>query len=614
MPKLNKIQTSRIKKARSASQIRHSSPKLRTRRQTWSHTDLEIPPSQSCITPHPLSSFQRVPNVDKSEPSLFSMVYQQYRNILPRIKSPLFRLQVLRHFFYFRNVLKFSRKLSLFHTCKANLIGESTLELWLKNFRETGSTEDFQSDKTKGPIPIFDSDELALLDDFIIKNSISIGDQHPHTGCALTVKKIIEWVEVELAKTVSETTIRRVLNMLDFRWSDSSVPDARSSYNKIGHDRPDVVQYRQETFLDRSINVLSCQRSILICQDESMFSCNMHSPYFYVKFDENGKKWASSLQKRQAQKKTSRGKTYSVMVAGYMTRYGFLKETLKTIKRGGIYGHKSYSSSEFLRDFVDAIKICRQKFPDKKLVFLFDNAPSHKIKLPGISAESVPTWNSNGQSLPSFPYSSKEEYLKSRNLWKPDFELDSEPPKPTILISEICSHIKPSKYRTLAHWRTDLQMQWKIWKSWERQRKEKEKLINAIFLNSVTWKNFATQVEEIARKHQVTILFTPFYHAELNPIELIWGRLKQQMRYHQLSSIKSISDKLPEFIDRINHDGFCKKAFKRVIARIVNYKKFGYNKLSYYDYKKLVLSLSDSDDPWSPEVMSTSSHWLLSSE
>lgn len=614
MPKLNKIQTSKLKRARSASLVRHASPRLRSRNKTPDLTGTAIVDSSSTMKLNPDSSFQIVPNNGNIGLPPHITLYQQYKDLLPRVKPVSFRLNVLRQFYYFNKTLKFSRNQSLFHVSQLNMIGQSTIELWLKNFKEAGTVSDFSSDNRRGPEPIFDSDELIRLDDFIIQNSISIQDGLSNAGCSLTVNKIAQWVEETLLKTVSETTIREALSLLNYQWSDSSVPDARASYNKIGHDRTDVVEYRQNIFLDRFISFNSCQDHIFICQDESMFACNMHSPYFYVKFDDDGKKWASTVQKRHAQKKTTRGQTYSLMVSGYMTRDGFLKETLTTIKRGGIYGHRTYCSEEFLSDFVDAIKVCKQKFPNKKLVFLFDNAPSHKTKTSGISSESIQTWNGNGPTLEHFDYSSKESFLRSRNLWKTDFDLDPEPPKPTILISATTARLKPAHFRTLADWRSNLRIQWKDWRDWERKRKAKVKLIDSLFLNSVTWKNFSTQIEEISEKNNVSILFTPFYHAELNPIEIIWGRLKQKMRYHQLSSIKSISDKLPEFIDEINHDGFCSKAFRRVFARIVNYKKFGHLKLSYYEYKNLVLTLSDKNDPWSPENLANTSDWLLETD
>ena len=507
--------------------------------------------------------------------------------------------------------MKYSRSLSLEHCANIFQIGISTIESWMKLIVDTNELTDFPMDNVPGPSPILDDDQLEELNQFILDNAISIQSGWKYQGQALTASKIIEWIEEQFCKTVSHSYIRKILDRLNFQWLDSSVPDARASYNKIGHDRRDVVDYRQKYFLDKFISSYRCRDTIIVCQDESMFNCNMHSHRVYIKCTNKGQKWASPAQKRMAQKVRNRGQTYSLMIAGYMTKFGFINETLRTIKRGGIYGRQTYSSDLFLEDFEKAIDVCSSKFPGKRLVFLIDNAPSHKVTIPEITSESIPTWSCQGNHNFEFPYSSKEAYLKDVGAWKQQFEYELEPEKPKTLISQIKSQNMPREFRTLAEWRKHLKKQWADWHCWHRSHKARLKEINSIFLNSVTFKNFGTQIERIAQEKNVSVLFTPFYHAELNPIELIWGRMKQEMRMQQLSAIKSVSEAVPKILSSINDSDFCSKAFRRTICRIVNYSKYGYLKLSYYEYKNLVLQLSTREDPWSPESLQCDKSWLL---
>ena len=307
MPKFSQDKTSRIKRARSAALIRYSKQTNPSHRQQSGegHLHTKDPnPEVHSMTEGSASqgSFDNPSNV------MVDSLFWQYTQNLPRTKPELFRLQVLRQFTYFRRTLKFSRSQSLLHVSRINQIGKSTIERWYRNFLSTGNVMEFPSDCRPGPSPMFDSDQLALLNNFLLENSIVIKSGHSHAGCSLTIPKIIDWVNENFSIYPSPGLIFKVLKMLNFRWLDSSVPDVRSSYNKIGHDRQDVVQYRQTYFLPKFIQFFQSSRFIVVCQDESMFNCNMHSPFFYVKCDQFGNKWASEMQKKASPEKNTPGK------------------------------------------------------------------------------------------------------------------------------------------------------------------------------------------------------------------------------------------------------------------------------------------------------------------
>lgn len=602
MPRLSKIRSSRIKRARHASEISRQKRQLRL---TDNSQPLAASPADEEHDSQ-ASTCVQVP-IRVSENELAQQVYTQYTTNCPRVKDQLFRLTVLRVYFYQIGSLKLSKSESLKRTCQIFMVGSSTIRRWLCLFRETGSPCDIPSDSIIGRPPVLDDSDMFLLDTFVKTNAISIQNSE-NTKRSLTAAKILQWVQDELGKEISASSLRRSLLQLNYRWLDSSIPDSRASYNKIGYDRSDVLFYRHSIFLKKVIQNYRDPNVVFICHDECMVHCNMHSLYYYVKCSPTGKKWHDSDQKRFAQKFTNRGKNYSVMIGGFLSEDGFCLDTLVRLKRGGIYRNPTYKNEDVCSDFVKAIDVFKDKYPEKTLVFLFDNAPSHKTKT------KINTKNYNLTVYTQdevIPQCSKEYFLRQSELWTTSMEKLPEPPKPSISLLSARKHHMPNDFTSFTQWKSHLKTEWKDWREWKKKQQAIEKQIDSTFVNCVSWKNFDTKLESIAKKHNVKILFTPFYHAGLNPIELYWGRMKNILRSRQLTSLKTIYDAIPEIIEEINNRGFAQKCFRRIIGRVAQYQQYRELRLSYYQYKETVLSKSPYKNPWSPENRSKHDAWLL---
>lgn len=73
--------------------------------------------------------------------------------------------------------------------------------------------------------------------------------------------------------------------------------------------------------------------------------------------------------------------------------------------------------------------------------------------------------------------------------------------------------------------------------------------------NSITvWDNAtyhkSKKIKQLLEKHGHTIIFLPPYSPDLNPIEKLWGTLKQNLRSY-FDETKSLTDNLIEQINRL---------------------------------------------------------------
>lgn len=520
----------------------------------------------------------------------------RFRQNIPHSRPLEFRLLSIRTLEHLMGKLRMKRADAIRHVCSISQISKSTLERWIYLTKMNGLPSDFPSDTIIGRPPLLSDTQLKLLDEFLQQESIT---SSLHQGKALNAPLIIDWIHENMSISISSSTLQLVLKKLGYSWTDPSVPDPRASYNKTGHDRTDVVQYRQETFVDDFLRYYRDPNVIFICQDESMVHCNQHARQYYIKFDEKGSKWASKHQKLMAQKLTKRGANYSVMVSCYMCEHEVHVECLKRIKRGGSHGRKTFNNQDFMDQFQSAIHYFGEKYPNKELVFLFDNAPNHKVKIDGVNSSQIPTWSQFGENtLPDFPFDSKYDTLEYFGLLPDDVEYVPEPQKPALQAHQARQSQLPEQFESLPKWKCHLSDQWKSYRKWKTDSQKKIKLIDSLFKNSLIWKNFATKLEELAVTHGARVLFTPFYHAELNPIELVWGRMKQMLRMKQINSQKEIFEIIPVLLRKINRENCPVKSYRRVLSRVVNYKKFSKIVLPYYEYKSLVHSISDIPNPF----------------
>ncbi|KAG1685448.1 hypothetical protein DVH05_008338 [Phytophthora capsici] len=68
----------------------------------------------------------------------------------------------------------------------------------------------------------------------------------------------------------------------------------------------------------------------------------------------------------------------------------------------------------------------------------------------------------------------------------------------------------------------------------------------------------------IVKNHGHVLLYTPPYHPELQPIELVWGQVKNRIARHPADNLTDLSAKLTQEFTRIKSKHWC-KYYKRVL-------------------------------------------------
>ncbi|KAF8458748.1 hypothetical protein BDZ91DRAFT_800171 [Kalaharituber pfeilii] len=239
------------------------------------------------------------------------------------------------------------------------------------------------------------NDEGVLL--AIREYITSVGEKLTSHGLAQAITAYLKEEDIvngadKLENSISERTARTWLNKLGFQWKD-----VRKGVYIDGHEREDVVAYRQKVFLpalqkleglrqwDEKGNIIPSaipageKEKIFVTHDESTFNAN------------DGKRQMWIKDNAQPLRKKGRGK--GIMVSEFLTPRGRLAVP-PNISAEGLprrqatefleYGQDNYWTGEkMVQHVVDvAIPIFERAFPGCQAVFLFDNASNHAAFAP----------------------------------------------------------------------------------------------------------------------------------------------------------------------------------------------------------------------------------------
>ena len=355
---------------------------------------------------------------------------------------------------------------------------------------------------------------------------------------------------LELSKSkkrrIRARTARNWLRKLGFNWKD-----IHKGVYIDGHEREDVVRYRNEVFIPCFDRILPSLREwdetgnqlikelpsgekekILVTHDESTFNAN----------DGKRRMWIQGDAQPLRQKSKGRG----IMVSEFMTPRGRLclpdncKDSITINGQQRIqateyleYGQDNYWTGEkMVRHTVDiAIPIFEKRYPDCQAVFIFDNASNHaafaqdalvaknmnlgpggkqpKMRAGFIHSKQCSQSMVNEAGLPK----GIKQVLIERGLWKPTMKLDCKPQCPIPLVSNCCARRCISQEKDFVDQRGMLQ-------------------------------------EEIeARGHLV--LFYPKFHCELNFIEFFWAAAKRYTRENCEYSLPGLRETIPAALNSV---------------------------------------------------------------
>ncbi|KAF7311191.1 hypothetical protein MKEN_01020600 [Mycena kentingensis (nom. inval.)] len=181
-------------------------------------------------------------------------------------------------------------------------------------------------------------------------------------------------------KPISIWTARRWLLKMGYRFKKRP----RGLYMD-GHEREDVVEYRQNVFVPIMEEIKERMRRrledgtwglppgveraiVLWHQDESTFYQNDQRMVYWIPPDDPCKP-------------LPKGEGYSIMVNGIVSAdYGWLdseEEKLLVLFRAGKNRDGYYTNAEVVAHFTKAAKLARKLYPQDEHIFMYDNAPTH---------------------------------------------------------------------------------------------------------------------------------------------------------------------------------------------------------------------------------------------
>ena len=131
------------------------------------------------------------------------------------------------------------------------------------------------------------------------------------------------------------------------------------------------------------------------------------------------------------------------------------------------------------------------------------------------------------------------------------------PADSVVVMDNASYHSRRIEKTPTSSWRKQEIIDWLTTKSIEfEDNLIKKELLAIANLHKHRFMKYA--VEDIAEKHSVTVLRTPPYHCELNPIELIWAQVKGFVPRHnttfKMKDVKLLFDQAIKEVTQENWD------------------------------------------------------------
>ena len=266
-------------------------------------------------------------------------------------------------------------------------------------------TRDFVADAEKVPLNVYGSWNKSRVDDEDLKQELlthlqGIGKYI----CAQDLVRYMNRPKVKkrygMKRCITVRTAHNWLNRMGYRWTLEP-----SGQYVDGHEREDVVTYRQKIFLphwkaiEPSLRTWTPdgtaedvpggtphtgnQKTVVWFHDESTFYAN----------DRRKRRW---VHKAETPVPRAKGEGASLMVSDFISAdYGWLrspcgKETARVLFKAGKNRDGYFTNENILEQTQLAMEIVKRHYPGDKHVFIFDNATTHLKRPPtAISARKM---------------------------------------------------------------------------------------------------------------------------------------------------------------------------------------------------------------------------------
>jgi hypothetical protein len=185
-------------------------------------------------------------------------------------------------------------------------------------------------------------------------------------------------------KTISLSTAQKWMQQMDYRWMKTP----KGQYVD-GHEREDVVYFRQNKFLPALQSLRSCMRQFA-SEDEASTEPPTsvrpvvvwyHDESTFYAHDRRTLRWFN--HQRHKILPQPKGEGVSLMVADFVSAdYGWLrspdgKKNARVYFKAGKNRDGYFDNQAVLDQTAEAIDLVKKYFPDEDHVFVFDNATTH---------------------------------------------------------------------------------------------------------------------------------------------------------------------------------------------------------------------------------------------
>jgi len=366
--------------------------------------------------------------------------------------------------------------------------------------------------------------------------------------------------------SISLKTAQRWMEDLGYNWTDSP-----TGQYVDGHERVDVVDYRQNIFLpawfakeprlrvwlegtkDEPGNMHQPthtsplnRRTVVWYHDESVFYAH----------DRRERRWVPVTENAVPRPK---GEGHSLMVADFVSAdYGWLrspdgKESARVLLRPGARRDGYFTNDDIVEQATKAMDVLKKYYPNDDHVLVYDNATTHlKRSRDSISARRMPMKTSKPEKNWLVPTPSLDE--------SGDQIFNSKGGKVMKLIEMAPGRFDDgtpqSFYFPKGHRHAGLfkgmrvileergfpasqlnKLKWEC-KNFHCRAGRTNCCMRRVLYSQPDFQNVKSVLEDHCDRRGIEVLFLPKFHPELNPIEQCWGRAKWYYRRLPASSLE----------------------------------------------------------------------------
>ncbi|KAF9470849.1 hypothetical protein BDN70DRAFT_998814 [Pholiota conissans] len=420
-------------------------------------------------------------------------------------------------------------------------------------------TRQFIRDRTLLPINPYGTWNHSMLVDEDLVNDVNLYLQE--LGDGITAKKLVDFLAREdvkakhgIRRTITERTARRYLQTLGYRWRA-----AKKGQYVDGHEREDVVAYREKTFLPAWQALQDCmhnwstenlpefgphrlgRRVIVWFHDESVFYAHDRRRRLWVHKDAPAKPYA-------------KGDGASLMFAQFVSAdFGWLawaEKSAQRVMKPGKNKDGYFSNDDIIEQVHVAMDMVSERWPEFEHVFIYDNASTH-LKRPddSISARKMP------KHIPKQGTNWGVEVIRrDKKTKKPVLKTTGKPEKDKIPMGDarFTDGTPQPLYFPRGHRREGIFKGMQIileergfenaarlpaeCKGFKCKSPTNDCCCRRILFTQPDFANIPSILETACQKRGFKVIFLPKFHCELNFIEQCWGFAKRIYRLNPESS------------------------------------------------------------------------------